>query len=147
MSEPPEVQQWLQRARSNLLIASQSHEEGVYFEDLCFEAQQAAEKALKALLIAFGEGYPRVHSFYPLLERLERYLPIPDTIREIVELTDYAVQSRYPGDYYPVTEAEYRRAIELAARALRWVEAQVPGATLPQEDVDEEDNEAGLPAS
>jgi HEPN domain-containing protein len=28
-------------------------------EDLCFQAQQAAEKALKALLIASGRSIPR----------------------------------------------------------------------------------------
>jgi HEPN domain-containing protein len=32
---------------------------------------------------------------------------------------------RYPGAYYPVTEEDYNRAIELAARVLDWVKAQV----------------------
>jgi len=30
----------------------------VYLEDLCFNAQQAAEKAIKALLIAYGIRFP-----------------------------------------------------------------------------------------
>ena len=43
------------RAASNLARARQGRQcEEVLFEDLCFDAQQAAEKALKALLIFFG---------------------------------------------------------------------------------------------
>jgi HEPN domain-containing protein len=46
-----EFEIWLRRAESNLRIARVGREEGVFLEDLCFEAQQVAEKALKALLI------------------------------------------------------------------------------------------------
>ena len=40
---PDDPREWLNRARSNLAIAK-SRVAGVYLEDLCFEAQQAAEK-------------------------------------------------------------------------------------------------------
>lgn len=42
---------WLKRAKSNLAIARQPKTEEIYWEDYCFETQQAAEKALKAVLI------------------------------------------------------------------------------------------------
>jgi HEPN domain-containing protein len=110
---------WLQRAESNLRIAHRGRREGVFLEDLCFDAQQAAEKALKALLIYLSGDYPRVHAFTLLLERLEQHVAVPEPIRQVVELSDYAVQIRYPGDYYPVSEEEYERALELDERALR----------------------------
>jgi HEPN domain-containing protein len=47
---PDDPREWLNRARSNLAQA-QAKITGVYLEDLCFDAQQAAEKAIKALLI------------------------------------------------------------------------------------------------
>ena len=47
---PDDPREWLNRARSNLAIAK-SRVAGVYLEDLCFEAQQAAEKAIKAVMI------------------------------------------------------------------------------------------------
>ena len=47
---PDDPIEWLNRARSNLTQA-QTRIAGVYLEDLCFAAQQAAEKAIKALLI------------------------------------------------------------------------------------------------
>jgi HEPN domain-containing protein len=120
-----EFEVWLQRAESNLHIARRGRGEGVFLEDLCFEAQQAAEKALKALLIYLSGDYPRVHTFTLLLERLEQHVAVLEPIREVVELSDYAVQMRCPGDYYPVSEEEYERALELAGRTLRWVRSQI----------------------
>jgi len=120
-----EFEDWLQRAESNLEIARRARGEKVLLEDLCFEAQQAAEKALKALLIYLSGDYPMVHAFTLILERLEQHVTVPEPIREVVELSDYAVQIRYPGDYYPVSEDEYERALELAERVLRWVRSQI----------------------
>src|SRR5271157_3171165 len=47
---PTDPREWLNRARSNLAMA-QSDNTGVVLEDLCYEAQQAAEKAVKAVFI------------------------------------------------------------------------------------------------
>jgi HEPN domain-containing protein len=116
---------WLQRARSNLAIAKTGKREDVLLEDLCFEAQLAAEKALKALLIYLGDAYPRTHAFVLLIECLEVHQEVPDEIREVIELSDYAVQMRYPGDYYPVSDEEYARAVDLASRVLDWVCLQI----------------------
>jgi hypothetical protein len=48
---PDDPREWINRARSNL-VRAQTTLPGVYLEDLCFDAQQAAEKAIKAVLIA-----------------------------------------------------------------------------------------------
>ena len=42
---PDDPREWLNRARSNLALAK-NRIPGAYLEDLCFEAQQAAEKAI-----------------------------------------------------------------------------------------------------
>jgi len=42
--EPTDPLEWLARARSNLERAqADAHLESIYLEDLCFDAQQAAE--------------------------------------------------------------------------------------------------------
>ena len=46
MKKPQPHDIWLQRAESNLMIAKTARREKVLLEDLCLEAQQAAEKAL-----------------------------------------------------------------------------------------------------
>jgi HEPN domain-containing protein len=63
---PDDPREWINRARSNL-VRAQAILPGVYLEDLCFDAQQAAEKAIKAVLIARGAAFPPIHDLAGLL--------------------------------------------------------------------------------
>jgi len=75
----------------------------ILYEDLCFDCQQAVEKSLKALLIAHDVESPRTHVIAYLLETLEHNgIPVPDDMKSSVDLTEYAVHTRYPGLYGPV---------------------------------------------
>jgi len=64
---PPEVYapgspaDWLRHAYSDLALASTMPLPQILLEQLCFHAQQAAEKALKAILVArpFCSAYPQ----------------------------------------------------------------------------------------
>ncbi len=123
--EPDDPHAWLARAKSNLKLAEQGGKiKSVYLEDLCFNAQQAAEKALKAACLAQNSDFPKTHSLVLLMDMLEsRGVNIPATVRAADILTQYAVESRYPGLVERVTEAEYRTALKLAARVVFWVES------------------------
>ncbi|MCK4795951.1 MAG: HEPN domain-containing protein [Spirochaetes bacterium] len=113
---------WLKRSKSNLKLAKSKKDKDICYEDLCFEAQQCAEKALKALLIYFNAEVPKTHSFNILLEKLEANLTIiPDEFLDVLELNDYAVQTRYPGDYTPLDDEEYKRAVAIAGKLLNSV--------------------------
>jgi len=46
---PGSPQEWLSRAKGDLAMARVPLPEGVFYEDLCFHAQQAAEKAFKGV--------------------------------------------------------------------------------------------------
>lgn len=116
---------WLRRSHSDLAIARMPQAAGVLPEDLCFHAQQAAEKALKAVLIASSIPFPRTHNITRLLELIPEDRVIPELVREAVVLTDYAVASRYPGAYEPVDEEERREALALAAAVVTWAEEEV----------------------
>ena len=48
---PDDPREWINRARSDLTQAK-NEVPGVYLENLCFNAQQAAEKSIKAVMIA-----------------------------------------------------------------------------------------------
>jgi HEPN domain-containing protein len=125
---PPESQvgtpaEWLRRAKSNLIRAQQPRPEGVCWEDLCFDAQQAVEKALKALLVYYHIPFRFVHDIAELLTLLEQSnINLPEDVRLAASLSDYAVAARYPGPVEPVTEEEYREAVSLAEAVLRWVD-------------------------
>ena len=128
MNAPDDVVlNWLQRARSDLQIGRVAlRAKGVMLEDICFHAQQCAEKALKALLLQRGVNFPKTHTIEVLLDLLKiQRVDIPDGVDEAFELSDYAVQTRYPGEWEPVTKAEARRALERAALVLAWVESQI----------------------
>jgi HEPN domain-containing protein len=131
MSEPPpleDAREWISRARSDLTLA-RAKPEGVYLEDLCFHAQQSAEKAIKALLIWHGIKFPYVHDLAALLTLLEKATSdLPDSIRQAERLTQFAVEMRYPGAAPPVREREYEQALKLADEVLNWAEKMLKGA-------------------
>ena len=84
---------------------------------------RAAEKALRAALVAQGIPFPKTHNIKTLLDLLPQSITPPLEVQEAASLTDYAVVSRYPGDLEPVTEDEYREAVRLAETVVRWVES------------------------
>jgi len=73
-----------------------------------------------------GARFPYIHDLDELLERLERSgLKIPKYVRQADELSPFAVATRYPGLFGPVTKRQHRRAVRIAEAALRWAERQI----------------------
>ena len=119
---PDDPREWLNRARSNLARAK-ALVPGGYLEDMCFDAQQAAEKAIKAVMIRRDIDFPYIHDLAHLLMILEaRGESIPHTIRQAAKLTQYAVHTRYPGFEEPISEPEYQDAVAIAEAVVRWAE-------------------------
>jgi len=117
---------WLRRPKSNLIRAKQPKPEEVLWEDLCFDTQQAAEKALKAALLARGIPFRFVHDIAELLTLLENQgVILSEEIKASAELTDYSVESRYPGPFEPVTEEEFNRALKIAETVVVWADSQI----------------------
>ena len=80
---PEDPREWLNRARSHLVLASMQ-DEGVSLEDLCFNTQQAVEKAIKALLIQCHGNEPNsklssqwtiFSPYFPVLQRRSARYP------------------------------------------------------------------------
>ncbi len=119
-------EEWIKRAKSNLAIARQPATEDIYLEDLCFETQQAAEKALKAALLSKNIPFRFVHDLSELLTLLDQHgLSLPEDIKAAATLTDYSVEARYPGPFEPVTEDEYREALRIAETVVAWAESLI----------------------
>jgi HEPN domain-containing protein len=113
---------WLARAKSSLAISKIKNDEAIFYEDLCFQAQQAVEKALKGLLIFYNVDPEKTHNLVSLIKELSKYCELPEEVHETVILNDYAVQTRYPGDFTPIEEEEYIAAVRIAEKCLEWVE-------------------------
>lgn len=134
MSTPPERRaaevavEWLRRARSNLALAKAPKEPDVIWDDLCFEAQQAAEKAVKAVLVLRRIDFPRTHRIAELLGLFEQGGGVaPDEIWAAEELSDYAIVGRYPDNPNPADESRYTRAVTVAETVVRWAERVIHG--------------------
>ncbi len=122
---PDDPREWLNRARSNLSKAA-NRGPGVYLEDLCFDAQQAAEKAVKAVLLAHRIDFPYVHDMGLLLTLLQDHgETVPEAIRQAERLNPYATTARYPAIAEPVSEPEYANALGIAETVVRWAETRV----------------------
>lgn len=98
----------------------------MWFEDLCFDAQQAAEKGIKAVFICRGESFPYTHDLEKLLKLLERNgLKIPKYVWQADELSDFAFVTRYPGHAGTVTKRDHSRAVRIAKAVLNWAVRKV----------------------
>ncbi|MDE0632459.1 MAG: HEPN domain-containing protein [Caldilineaceae bacterium] len=122
---PDDPREWLNRARSNLALAK-NRIPGAYLEDLCFEAQQAAEKSLKAVMVLRNIRFPYVHDLSLLVSLIEKEGGgVPEVLLKAEKLTIYAVITRYPGVVRPVTEQEYLEAVEIADSVVLWAEKTI----------------------
>lgn len=87
---------WLETAMADFRMAEVLSREGLY-SGAAFHLQQAAEKALKALLLEHGETEP-THSGRFLMRTLERHgEPFPDNMEHKLKKLDRCfIDSRYP---------------------------------------------------
>jgi len=117
---------WLARADSALALARVGTVgPQVLREDLCFQAQQAVEKALKGLLIARTQDYPKTHDLGKLLTLLRvAGVRVPPELDPAADLSVYAVVTRYPGAP-GVTQEDYADALRLAEAVVDWVREQL----------------------
>ena len=120
---------WLRYAEEDLVAArALSAVPSVVPRHPAWLAQQAAEKAIKAVLVANGRPFPRSHD----LERLAGLLPDPSALTacgaDLPNLTEYAVGSRYPGDLPDdVTAEDARVAVGDAGKVVRAVRSLIEG--------------------
>ena len=95
-----EAQQWMRYAREELTLAKAiASNADAPARLVCWHSQQSAEKALKAVLTADAIPFPRTHNLVALRTLLPQTLSQKLDIRELAELTQWGVESRYPGDW------------------------------------------------
>jgi len=123
------VRRWLSKARTDLSLASVVLEKGPDMDPwvCCFHAQQAAEKALKAVMVARGVEPPHIHDLGAPAAVVPEDLSLDFVDDELGNLTMYATGTR---DVFDAgTEAEdptwdeAERAVAIAARVLAAVRA------------------------
>lgn len=118
------IQNWLQKAENDLKVAEivlESDEEKKPFDTVCFHCQQAVEKWLKAYLIYLDVMFPRTHSAAQLIEL---GLALDQNLKQLEKaelLTVYAVETRYPEDFYMPNEEEAKEAYCIALQVKTYI--------------------------
>ena len=122
--KPPEeakeelVRQWLAKAEDDWRLSRRlAMDTEPYAAATAFHAQQAVEKYLKAFLTWHQVEFPKTHDIKRLLKLASTRDPsLTEELSDAADLTAYAVEYRYPGEYPPVTTEDAARAVEVADR-------------------------------
>ncbi len=122
------AQRWLERAEHDIITAQQT----LLLLDgptdtPCFHAQQAIEKALKALLTANQVAFPRTHDLLRVLDLTLGLMPDLDLYREqFADMETYAVDMRYPDLGFDPLREEALAALALSREVVTKIRANLP---------------------
>src|SRR5262249_46052666 len=130
---------WIAFAQRDVQAADVLRHNGIY-EEACFHAQQAAEKALKAFLLHNGQTPPRIHDLSDLLTRCLQFdTPLNAFRAECTTLTQYSAPTRSPDAAAAIAppglpgRTEAQRALDYARGILNAIEMRFfpPPTPLP----------------
>lgn len=110
------VQQWLDRARKSLaggeLLLKEAFGD---YENVGFQAQQAAERFIKAFLVRHQIEFPKTHDIALLRQLVARINPqLSEKLVRADALTLYGVEFPYPEDFLSVSRDEAEKTLRLA---------------------------------
>ena len=119
--------EWLVLAETDLGVAKHLYQ--TYYpkplEIICYHCQQAAEKAIKAVIVSKGAqgGMPKLHDLSFLLDQMKNQLKIPEPYYDYAdELTPYSVAVRYPSELL-LEDRHAASALAHADELLTWASA------------------------
>jgi HEPN domain-containing protein len=121
---------WLRQAHNDLAMAAYASQGGFHAQ-ACYQCSQAAEKALKALLLALDQEPPRTHSIERLLSTLESLGIAAEPLRQLPlkPLQRMTTASRYPdGDEAPLDlfdERDSGLALQVAQAVVSFADQQL----------------------
>lgn len=109
---------WRSKAENDLLnIRNNLRSKRVPWDTVCFHAQQAAEKTLKAFLVFKGWEPSRTHDLVALLAVCAEIEPgLADLEEDCRKLTAYSVGARYPDDLFEPDEDDGREMVAATQR-------------------------------
>ena len=121
-----EARKWLEFAKTDLGVSRLLLE--VYYpqplEIICYHCQQAAEKAIKSVVLYHGApgGLPKKHNLSFLLEQIKNLEEIPEEYYDYADaLTPYGITVRYP-DELSIQLQHAMKAIDYAEKFVCWAE-------------------------
>lgn len=122
---------WLRYAREDLAAAKAGiRDRDMAPRHICWLAQQAAEKAIKAVLVYLQVDFPKTHDLDALRNLLPSGWQAKDNYQDLAHLSQWAVQARYPGDWPEATIAEALEALSQAQNVYELVHSDLEQSGL-----------------
>jgi len=121
------IKAWIKKADRDLqTVKNEFNSEEPVFESICFHSQQAAEKYLKAYLIYLEIPFKKTHEIGELITLCEvKDKEILNLKEESDALTDYAVEIRYPDDFYEPSIEESEEASRLSIKIRDYIRNKI----------------------
>jgi HEPN domain-containing protein len=105
----PITLEWINKAEGDRFSAQREVRARTHpnYDAACFHAQQCAEKYLKARLQEAGQAFKRTHDLVNLLSLVLSVEPTWSVLQaDLIILTDFAIDYRYPGNAATKDEAQ-----------------------------------------
>ena len=119
-----DAREWLFFAEADMGVAE--HLNNTYhpkpLEIICFHCQQAAEKAVKSIIVLNGSqgGIPKKHDLFLLLNQIKDMVSIEEKYYDYADkLAPYGVAMRYPNELI-LEERHAERALQMANEFVEW---------------------------
>jgi HEPN domain-containing protein len=126
MKEPDfivEAQRWLKYAQEDLNAAELILQHpSIAHRHVCWLAQQGAEKAIRGALIYLQIDFRRTHDLDVLLNLLPAGWDVRQRFTDLAELTEWALESRYPGEWQEANEFDAQLAFKQAREILESIQ-------------------------
>ena len=128
MADVEIIREWLAKANEDFEFARYNLEEGrPFYSQICFHFQQAAEKYLKAYIIARELDFRKIHELPLLLKICLSDDPSLEDLKEDCEyLSPFYIESRYPV-HWPtnLSHEETEKALQAASRIRRRIKEKL----------------------
>lgn len=125
MSDPEqtvEAKRWLTFASQDLAAAQRMlADQNFASRHICWLAQQAAEKSIKAALILLQIDFPWRHDLDALSNLLPEDWDLKAKKPDLAALTEWAVEARYPGPWPEATTRDANAAVKQAETMVRLI--------------------------
>lgn len=119
----------LRKAYNDLIAARAILATGEALDTVCFHAQQAVEKSLKAVLALHDTPYPRRHDLAELMELVKPVaVELAPFEYDITNMTPFAVDLRYDNEFEPSKDVA-AESLEIATRVYELVRQRIERAS------------------
>jgi HEPN domain-containing protein len=137
MSDPEmlkELERWVHYAEDDLKVAELILDNDHVPSAACFNAQQCAEKSIKASLVFLQVPFLKTHDLNRLRDLLPEGWDVKEEFPDLRQLSSWAVEPRYPGDLVEATREDAVSAINQAKEIFETTVTDLKSHGYPPDD-------------